>query len=88
MSDLGQNQIFSSEEGVSREGLSFEKIANFYIIIPPIVEQKNISKYIEKEINNYNNLIRKIQKENELLEEYKQSLIYNVVTGKVKVEGE
>lgn len=68
--------------------LNTETIGGIHIPYPPYDEQLAISKYISKKIEQNNNLINQIQKENELLEEYKQSLIYNVVTGKVKVEGE
>ena len=61
------------------------KFLNFYIPIPPYDEQKKIADYItdkvnhiEVEIDKRNKLIKKYQ-------EYKKSLIYEVVTGKKEV---
>ena len=62
-----------------------DKFLNFYIPIPPYDEQKKIADYItdkvnhiEVEIDKRNKLIKKYQ-------EYKKSLIYEVVTGKKEV---
>src|SRR5450759_3911317 len=48
-SEKGQIQVFSSEKGISREGLTFEQIRNFSIILPQIEEQKSIVQFIESE---------------------------------------
>ena len=71
--------------GMGRWRLQADKFLNFYIPIPPYDEQKNIADYItdkvnhiEVEIDKRNKLIKKYQ-------EYKKSLIYEVVTGKKEV---
>jgi type I restriction enzyme S subunit len=51
-------------------------------------EQKKIADYLDKENLKINKSIQKINDNIFLLEEYKESLIYNVVTGKVDVRGE
>ena len=56
--------------------------------MPPLNEQKQIANYLDKEISKIIKAINKIKEHTELLEEYKESLIYNVVTGKVDVRGE
>ena len=68
--------------GMGRWRLQADKFLNFYIPIPPYDEQKKIADYItdkvnhiEVEIDKRNKLIKKYQ-------EYKKSLIYEVVTGK------
>jgi type I restriction enzyme S subunit len=61
-------------------------IQNLDIITPKsIEEQKKIVDFIDKETEKIDNHIKKVEKRIELLKEYKKSLIYNVVTGKVEV---
>ena len=55
------------------------------IPIPPIEEQIEIVSNIEKNDLEFQKLIQLEQKKIELLKEYRQSLILNVVTGKIKV---
>lgn len=52
---------------------------------PPIPEQQEIASYLDKRCAQIDASISKAQKEIELLQEYKQSLITEVVTGKRKV---
>ena len=58
-----------------------EKIAVF----PPIKEQSIIFQNIQTETKRIDNTISKIEKEIELMQEYRTALISEVVTGKVKV---
>ena len=55
------------------------------VLIPPITEQIEIVKAIEKALQPLDASISKAQKEIDLLQEYKQALITEVVTGKRKV---
>ena len=88
-SDCGQNQVFLNQNGTSREGLNFEDLSNFYIILPnDIKEQKTVVLYLEKEIMKIYTTINKVKENIQLLEEYKSSLIHHVVTGKIDVRGE
>ena len=72
----------------AQPNLSMESIREFKIILPPLIEQKNIVKYLDYEISNINISISKINENINLLEEYKTSLIHHVVTGKIDVRGE
>lgn len=53
--------------------------------VPPITEQQEIASYLDKRCAQIDASISKAQREIELLQEYKQSLITEVVTGKRKV---
>lgn len=53
--------------------------------LPIIQEQQKIVDFLDKETTKIDNHIKKVEKRIELYEEYKKSLIYNVVTGKVEV---
>ena len=65
--------------------LSFSDMKNQRIPVPPLSEQKEIVAYIEKKVSSINSQILSIEKQIANLNEYKQSLISDVVTGKVKV---
>ena len=53
--------------------------------VPPIKEQQQIVEYLDKQTEEIDTLIQLEQKKIELLKEYRQSLISEVVTGKRKV---
>lgn len=87
--------IFEGEEpykGLGKLGtqlnLNTETIGNIFIPLPTKLEQQDIVEYLDNKLANLDKTKSKIQEQIALLEEYKESLIYNVVTGKVDVRGE
>ena len=68
--------------------ISSEFVRDFPLSLPNLKEQKQIANYLDNKIANLNEIKSKIQKQISLLEEYKESLIYHVVTGKIDVRGE
>ncbi len=70
---------------VTRASLSQELLKGLPVLLPPLEEQEIISKYLEKELIKRDNLISKYQKQIEQIKEYQESLITNIVTGKLKV---
>ena len=74
-------------EGSAQPKLTSDNLKNITIIKPPLNEQIEISKQLTKELDNIYNTIEKIQENNNLLEEYKKSLIHHAVTGKIDVSG-
>ena len=54
---------------------------------PSFEEQKDILEFIKTETNSLNNLITKYQKQIDLMQEYRTSLINQAVTGKIDVRG-
>jgi type I restriction enzyme S subunit len=80
VSSLGQMQIFAGEEGISREGLSFEDIGNFNIPLPPLSEQQAITHYLARQTAKIDALITAKQKLLELLVEKRRALITHAIT--------
>lgn len=66
-------------------GVSAERIKNFYCPCPPPTEQKKISDFLDKESLRINKSTAFIESQIEKLKEYRASLIYSVVTGKIKI---
>lgn len=69
--------------GLKRVSSNFVK--NCYIHIPPVAEQIEIAKYLDEKCAEIDALIAKKEAFVEELEGYKQSLIYEYVTGKKEV---
>ena len=65
-----------------------EFVENFPMVTPSIEEQKQIVSYLNNETSKIDNTISKIKENIDLLEEYKNSLIHQVVTGKIDVRDE
>ena len=82
---LGQTYIELYKAGSTIPTLSEDKIGNFRFAFPSDNEQNEIVSYLDKRCVQIDASISKAQKEIELLQEYKQSLITEVVTGKRKV---
>ena len=74
------NQTGSIMNSISQDLFSY-----FKCYAPPITEQQEIASYLDKRCAQIDASICKAQREIELLQEYKQSLITEVVTGKRKV---
>jgi type I restriction enzyme S subunit len=84
-SQVGQFQIALGEEGISREGISFEDIANFFISVPPLEEQRTIVAYIAAETRKLDDLHEVTSRTIGLLKERRAALIAAAVTGRIDV---
>ena len=82
-SDL--KKILYTLGGGLRQTLRFDELKKFPIPFTTLEEQKEIVEYINKHINEIDDLVSLEQKKIELLKEYRQSLISEVITGKIKV---
>ena len=84
-SSIGQTQVDLFITGGNREGLNIENIKNFFVPLPLLSEQEEIVKYLDQITQDIDNLISIEQQRIETLKEYRQSLISEVITGKVRV---
>jgi len=62
-----------------------EDLGNLHIPLPPISEQQQIVEYLDEQTQKIDNTISIEEKRIDLLKEYRQSLISELVTGKRKV---
>lgn len=77
--------LLVSAIGGGQPNISQDTIRKQKIAVPPIEDQKSIADYLDKKCVSIDSSISKAQHQVELLQEYKQSLITEVVTGKRKV---
>ena len=69
----------------TQQTLGVQTIERLRILLPPITEQQQIVDFLDNEYERVNYKIKKTQVLIEKLEEYKKSLIFEVVTGKKEV---
>lgn len=70
---------------VIRASLSQQLLKGLPILLPPMEEQRNIALFLDKKIEKIDLCIYNYNKRIFLLQECKQIIINDVVTGKVKV---
>ena len=79
-SKIGQTQILSNVRGAAQGGLNSSFVQKLYISIPPLLVQKNISSFLDNEIERLSKLIYKENNIISLLKEKRQAIITNAVT--------
>lgn len=76
-------QFKSSVDGSVVQNLNIDKVKNAIIVCPSLTEQKAIVSYLDTVGGQVDESIKKHAEIIEKLKEYKQSIIYNAVTGKI-----
>ncbi|MCC6639708.1 MAG: restriction endonuclease subunit S [Deltaproteobacteria bacterium] len=87
-SHTGQAQIFTTENGISRDALNFDQIGRLVLARPPFKEQLVISALIDRETARIDLLITKVRDAIARLKELRTALISAAVTGKIDVREE
>ena len=80
--------VNSSTYGAKMPRSNWEFVRNMIIPLPTESEQKEIISYLDKKLASIDNVIESTNTIIQKLEEYKKSLIYNAVTGKIDCRGE
>lgn len=78
--NLGQYSLSAAQPG-----LAVERIKNLKMPLPPYVEQKAIAEYLNAKCNEIDRLVETKQQKIETLKEYKKSVIFEAVTGKIEI---
>jgi len=71
--------------GSTQPKITMENLKIVPMITPPLTEQIEIVEYLDSKTKEIDDLVQLEQKKIDLLKEYRQSLISEVVTGKIKV---
>jgi type I restriction enzyme S subunit len=74
-----------SKGTTSVSGIYYKDLSEIKICIPSIEEQLQIVEYLDSKTKEIDDLVQLEQKKIDLLKQYRQSLISEVVTGKIKV---
>ncbi|MCY7628902.1 restriction endonuclease subunit S [Bacillus altitudinis] len=78
-------QAESFANGTTRSRVNLSIIKNLKLPIPNFEEQKEIASYLTLKVSEVNNVIKAVENQIQKLKEYRQSLIYEAVTGKIDV---
>ncbi|MEK3972479.1 restriction endonuclease subunit S [Bacillus sp. FSL M7-0558] len=84
-SALGKRYFVKEMNLVTRASLSQGLLRNFTVLLPSLEEQEEIASYLKKKTLAIEESITLIKNQIEKLKEYRQSLIYEAVTGKIDV---
>lgn len=68
-----------------RQSMSYTEMKKLPILLPPLEEQQEIVEFLRVKVHENETLVEMLKKVIEKLKEYRQSLIYEAVTGKIDV---
>lgn len=84
-SNLAKQQYRSLSGGAIQQHFNIERAKNTVILNPPIEEQNEIAEFLNIKTAELDALIKKSEEQIRVLGKYRQSLIHEVVTGKIDV---
>jgi len=84
-SDRTRRYFEINSNGITRYGLGKSSIENLFLPFPSLSEQEQIVSYLDEQTQLIDKNIQTEERKIELLKEFRQSLISEVVTGKIKV---
>lgn len=85
LNNLRSLGVFGSSKQQVNQTFNSSELKMLRIVLPPIEEQQEIVKYLDQHTKEIDDLIELELNKIELLREYRQSLISEVVTGKIRV---
>ncbi len=80
-----RKQIILFGSGSIRKNIAQTNLKDVYLSFPNIKEQKQISNYLDKKIETFDNTIEKTKQSIKKLKQAKESLISEAVTGKIEI---
>ena len=83
-----QSELHQYATGSTAQGIKASKLCLLKLNLPPLKKQVQIANFLDRKTKQIDELIAAEQRKIELLKEYRQSLISEVVTGKIDVRNE
>jgi type I restriction enzyme S subunit len=77
--------LLEQQSGYGQPNLNIDIVSNIRFPLPSVKEQKEIVEFLDIKLVEIDDLVQLEQKKIDLLKEYRQSLISEVITGKIKV---
>lgn len=85
LSNFGKDQCRLMTNGGTKVGLTLDDVRCLAVLLPPLEEQAMIVTCIERRTSALDTAISRLEREIELLREYRTRLVADVVTGKLDV---
>lgn len=79
-------KVFYSMGGGLRQSIKFSDLKRLPVLIPPMVEQLKIVENLNHELSMQDNLIDKANQAIQLQKEHRETLIFEVITGKINIK--
>ena len=84
-SEVGRTQFKTNEYGGTKQGLGLGDVKSVFIPVPSLEEQRMVCTHLDGEVARFQEAIARLEREIELLREYRTRLVTDVVTGKLDV---
>lgn len=81
-----QDNVLFLKNGMGVPHLTQENLKSVRIPLPPVNEQKTIANFLDSKCFEIDGLIKVKQEKIETLKQYRQSLIFEAVTGKIRID--
>ena len=81
-----QDNVFFLKNGMGVPHLTQENLKSVRIPLPPVEEQETIANFLDSKCFEIDGLIKVKQEKIETLKQYRQSLIFEAVTGKIRID--
>ena len=81
-----ENIVLADTSTNTQANLNLQKVQNFIICLPSLIEQQKIADFLDKKCANIDEIISKTEKQIEALQQYKDSLITEAITKGLKNE--
>lgn len=78
-------KVFYSMGGGVRQTIGYAELKWMPVVLPPLEVQNNLVKFLDAETGRIDKAVVLIESQIEKLKEYRSSLIYHAVTGKIKI---
>lgn len=85
LSQFGKDQCRLMTNGGTKVGLTLDDVRCLYVLLPPVHDQVRLVAGIETETRALDSAISRLEREIELLREYRTRLVADVMTGKLDV---
>lgn len=88
LSDNYRKSLITEGKGFTRINLKMEKVTDFFVYLPPTKEEQTaIANYLDEKTQKIDAIVSNIGKQIDTLKELRKTLINDVVTGKIMVNG-
>ena len=84
-SEVGRTQFKTNEYGGTKQGLGLGDVKSVFIPVPPLAQQGAIFERLDAEVARFKEATSRLEREIDLLCEYRTRLVADVVTGKLDV---
>ena len=86
--EVVRTELYFVATGSTYDAVTIDEVSNMICVLSPLSEQAQIANFLDQKTEQIDKLITTEHRKIELLKEYRQSLIFEAVTGKIDVRNE